>query len=363
LRHSKVENLSTQHIEEGGNRMRRRSWTIAVGLAAVIAIVAVPAAYAAYTTAKLEVRPTATGATVRATLSPDDDPTASVRIFAPSGTTLTTNQAPGTVLGPVRAIVKALDLGGADLPLEGQLAVAPPGAVPPATQQACLGTTTPMATWVMTLGAAGQTLTVPTYLVATTGTQTALGPAFIQVCLPPPDVPAGTPGRATFGAKLYSAELTINGVFSRATGTWVSFWTPYRPAVGQVNVAGTIAAPAVVAAGSITAAARRSGRRGVGATVTGRVTQGGQPRAGAAVAILGGPRSNRLRRLGSVRTNASGGFTFRARSGVFFRANVVAPAGTAAAACTALTPAIAPVPCMNPTSNGFTAQSRVVRKR
>jgi hypothetical protein len=345
--------------------MKRRIWTVAAAVASVATLVAVPAAYAAYTTAKLEVRPTATagGATVRATLSPDDDPTASVRIFAPSGVSLTTNQAPGTVLGPVRAIVKALDLGGADLPLEGQLAVAPPGAVPAATQAQCLGTTTPLAVWVMTLGAAGQTLTVPTYLVATAGAQTALGPAYIQVCLPPPDVPAGTPGRATFGAKLYSAELTVNGVFSRATGTWLSMWTPYRPGVGQVNAAGTIASPAVVANGAVTAAARRAGRRGVGVTVTGRVTQGGQARAGAAVTIFGGPRSNRLKRLGRVRTNTSGAFTFRAKSGIFFRANVVAAAGAAPAACTALTPAIAPIPCMNPTSNGFTAVSRVIRKR
>ena len=343
--------------------MKRRIWTVAAACAVLAAILAVPAAYAAYTTAKLEVRPATGGVTVRATLSPDDDPTASVRIFAPTGSTLTTTQAPGTVLGPVRAIVKALDLGGADLPLEGQLAVAPPGAVPAATQAQCLGTVQPLAVWVMTLGAAGQTLTVPTYLVATTGTQTALGPAYIQVCLPPPDVPAGTPGRATFGAKLYSAELAIAGVFSSAAGTWVSFWTPYRPAVGQVNVAGTVAAPSVVATGGVTAAARRAGVRGVGATVTGRVTQGGQPRARAAVTIFGGPRSNRLRRLGRVQTNASGAFTFRARSGVFFRANVVAAAGAAAAACTALTPAIAPVPCVNPTTNGFTTQSRVIRKR
>jgi hypothetical protein len=344
--------------------MKRRIWTVAAALVAVAAIVAVPSAYAAYTTAKLEVRTTATGAVVRATLSRDDDATAVVRIFAPTGASLTTTQAPGTVLGPVAAVVNALDLGGADLPVTGQLAVAPTGAVTPAQQAQCLQTTAPLATWVMTLGAAGQTLPpLPVYLVGTTGTQTALGPAYIQVCLPPPDVPVGTPGRATFGAKLYRAELTINGVFSTVTGTWISMWTPWRPGVGQVNAAGTIASPAVVANGAVIATARRAGRRGVGATVAGRVTQGGQPRAGAAVTILGGQRTNRLRRLGRVQTNASGAFSFRARSGLFFRANVVAPAGTAAAACTALTPAIAPVPCVNPTSNGFTAQSRVVRKR
>ena len=52
------------------------------------------------------------------------------------GTQLTTSQAPGTVLGPVKAIVKALDLAGADLPLEGQLLVAAPGQIPAAQQAA-----------------------------------------------------------------------------------------------------------------------------------------------------------------------------------------------------------------------------------
>ena len=62
-------------------------------------------------------------------------------IFVPAGTQLTTTQAPGTVLGPVRAIVKALDLAGADLPLEGQLVVAAPGQISAASQAACIGAT------------------------------------------------------------------------------------------------------------------------------------------------------------------------------------------------------------------------------
>jgi hypothetical protein len=127
-----------------------------------------------------------------------------------------------------------------------------------------------------------------------------------------------------------------------------------------VNAAGTVAAPAAVAPGAVTVAARR---RGKGATVSGRVTQGGQARAGATVSVFGGPRANRLKRLGRVRTNASGAYSFRARSGVFFRANAAATAGPAPALCTTLTAALAPVPCVNPTQNGFTAQSRVVRKR
>jgi hypothetical protein len=339
--------------------MTRRIWTVAVGLAAVAALVAVPAAMAAYTSPKLEVTQTATGVVVKASLDPNDDPTARVAINAPVGTQLTTSQAPGTVLGPVRAIVKALDLAGADLPLEGQLVVAAPGQVPAAAQTACIGSTTPLATWVMVLTAAGQTLTVPTYLLPQPNT--ALGPAFIAICLPPPDVPIGTPGRATFGAKVYSAELTIAGVFSRvATGAWISSWVPYTPTAGTANIPGAVVSPAAIAPGAVTLSARTAGR---GATLTGRVTQAGQPRAGATVTIFGGTRAGRLRSVGRARVGANGAYTFRARVGTFFRARAVAAGGAAAPLCTQLQPLLGSVPCVNPTVNGFNVQSRVVRKR
>lgn len=341
--------------------MKRRISTVAVGLAAVAALIAVPAALAAYTSPKLEVTQTATGVVVKASLNPDDDPTAAVLIVAPNGTQLTTAQAPGAVLGPVRAIVKALDLAGADLPLEGQLVVAAPGQVPAAAQTACIGPVVPLATWVMVLTAAGQTLQVPTYLVRTGGGAAQIGPAAIAICLPPPDVPVGTPGRATFGAKVYSAELSISGVFSRvATGAWVSSWTPYNPGVGTPNVTRAVVAPAAIASGAVSLGARRAGN---GAIVTGAVTQGGQARGGAAVTIFGGPRANSLKRVGRVRAAANGRFTFRARTGTFFRATAVAAGGAAAAVCTQIQPLIGSLPCVNPTVNGFTSQSRVVRKR
>ena len=49
----------------------------------------------------------------------------------------------------------------------------------------------------------------------------------------------------------YSAELTVNGVFSAvAAGAWVAFWTPYNAGVGSVNVAATVASPAGLARGA-----------------------------------------------------------------------------------------------------------------
>jgi hypothetical protein len=342
--------------------MKRRIWTIAVGLAAIAALIAVPAAMAAYTSPKLEVTQTATGVVVKASLDPNDDPTAAVVIVAPSGTQLTTSQAPGTVLGPVRAIVKALDLAGADLPLEGQLVVAAPGQVSAANQTGCIGAAQPLATWVMVLTAAGQTLSVPTYLVSTSGTNLApLGPAFIGICLPPPDVPVGTPGRATFGAKVYSAELTVNGVFSKvATGAWISSWVPYTPGAGKPNPAGVVVSPAAVAPGAVSISAKRSGK---GAVVSGAVTQAGQPRGGATVTVLGGSTKSKLTTRKRVRVGANGKFSTKFAVGTFFRADAVATGAAAPPLCTQLQPLLGTTPCVNPTVNGFTAKSKVVRKK
>jgi hypothetical protein len=316
---------------------------------------------AAYTSAKLQVTSAGTTTTVKASLDPNDDPTASVRIFAPAGTQLTTSQAPGTVLGPVKAVVKALDLGGADLPLDGQLIVAPPGAIPAATVAGCTGGLAPIATWLMNLTAAGQQLQVPVFLVATSGGQAALGPAYMQICLPPPDVPVGTPGRATFGAKVYVAQLTVGGVFSSVPlGAWIAFWTPYNPGKGTVNAAATVASPAAIAPGAVSIVAKKAG---AGALVAGRVTQAGQGRSGAVVTIWGAKGKAALKPLGKAKLAANGNYAFKAKAGDVFQAKVVAAPGTAAPLCTQIGGLLAPIPCVNPTVNGFTAQSKAVRKK
>ncbi|MGH3109567.1 MAG: hypothetical protein ACRDQT_01465 [Gaiellaceae bacterium] len=340
--------------------MKRRISTIVAGLATLVALVAVPSAYAAYTTAKLEVVRTGTGVRVSASSGVNDDATARAQIFAPVGTSLTTNQAPGTALGAVEAQVSALALGGALLPLLGQVVVAAPGQVPAATQAQCTLGVTPIATWVLVLQAAGQTINLPAFLLPVAANESALGAAKIVVCLAPPGVPADQ-GGAVFGAKFLSAAFTVNGVFGgAAAGVWLSIWTPWTGNAPPLNAAGTVASPAAVAAGTVTVAARR---RGAGANVTGRVLQGGQPRAGATVNVFAGPRANRLRRVGRVRTNARGAYALRTRSGVFFRATATAPAGAAPAACAGIASGIAPIPCVNPTTSGFTARSRAVRKR
>jgi len=348
-----------------GGQMNRPILTVAVGLASVAALIAVPAAFAAYTSAKLEVKQSGTLTTIKASLDSNDDPTASVSIFLPAGTQLTTNQTPGTLIGPVKALVKALDLAGADLPIDGQLRVATPGQISTADQAACTRGATPLATWAMSLQAAGQTLPpLPAFLIPTSGALAALSPAYVQICLPPPDVPVGTPGRASFGAKLYSAELAINGVFSPvAIGAWIAIWTPYKPGVGQVNAAGTVASPAAVAPGDVTLAAKKSG---LGAILTGSVTQASQSRGGAVVTIFGAAKATGLKSVGRAKVAANGRFTFKAKGGTFFRATAVATSTSAPQLCSAIAPALATIggpPCVNPAVNGFTAQSKVVKKK
>lgn len=340
--------------------MKRRITTVAVGVVAIAGTVALPSAVAAYTSTKLEVTQSGATTVAKISASPDDDPTAAARVFAPAGTRLTTNQAPGTRIGTAKASAKALGLAGADVPLTGSILVAAPGQVPLASQNACLQGVSPLATWIMALDAAGQMANFPLFLVATTGPTTALGPAYVQICLPPPDVPESQ-GGAPFGLKLYGATLSITGVFSPVSlGAWIAFWTPYTPGAGTPNVGGTIATPAAVAPGGVAIVAKKSGR---GAVVTGAVTQAGQPRGAATVTITGGATKAKLTTTKRVRVGATGKFRATFAVGTFFRATAVATPAAAAPLCAQLSAALAPIPCVNPTVNGFTVKSKLIKKK
>jgi hypothetical protein len=343
--------------------MKRRIWTALVGLAAVVALVAVPSALAAYTSTKLEVQQSGTKLVAKISANPSDDPTARAIVLVPSGTQLTTSQAPGTVLGSVQAGATVLALGGANVQLTGKIVVVAPGQVPASQSAPCLQGATPLATWFMALQAVGQTINFPLYLVSTAGGPfAAVSPAYVLVCLPAPDTPealASTNPAAT--AKLYSATLSISGVFSAVPlGVWISIWTPYTPKTGQPNAAGTIAAPAAVAPGAVSASAKK---RDLGAIVSGKVTQAGQGRGSATVTIRGGAKPSALRKVGSVKAKANGAFDFRARRGTFFKVTAVAASIAAPQLCSAISSQLQGLPCVNPTANGFTAQSKTVKKK
>jgi hypothetical protein len=314
------------------------------------------AATNAYTSPTLRVSYAGSTTVITASAAPADDATAVANIYIPTGTTITSNQAPGSQIGTVKAQVSALKLGGALLFLEGKIIVAPPGAVTPEVQSQCTEGAAPIATWVLQLLAAGVPINLPAYLLPTAGAESGLGPAKLRICIAAPVVSDLNP----FGAKFLSAALTVNGVFSPiAQGAWIAFWTPWPADNSLPNQAATVASPAAVASGAVTVSAKRSGP---GAIVSGKVTQAGQGRPGS-VSIWGAKGKAALRKLGTVKTTTAGTYTFRARTGDVFQARVVAQSIAAPQLCQLISAQLQGTPCINPTANGFTAKSATVRKR
>jgi hypothetical protein len=334
--------------------MRKRTRTVVLAFAALAALALAAAATAAYTTPKLTVSYAAGNVTrIVASASNSDDATARAAIVIPNGSTLTT-AAPGTKVGTAQAQVSALALGGALLPLGGDIIAAPPGAVAAASQTACIGAVTPQATLLLVLQAAGQTINLPAYVIPTSGAQQALGSTQLVFCLPPPDIPP--PLGATFGAKFLSADLTLTGVIGPVPqGAWVAFWTPWQAGNGQINAAGSVASPAVIAPGGLTLNGRKV--RGV-KRLTGRVTQSGAGVATRVTILAGG------KRIATVSSNASGSFTYavpRKSKATRFQARTVVAGRTTPAACAQF--GTLAVPCVNGTVSGFSATSRNVLVR
>ncbi len=136
--------LAVPDMRDNTRRAQTMRKRISIALVAVVAAIAVPAvviaATSAYTSPTLKVRYAGAATVISATAAAADDATARAAIYVPTGTTVTATQAPGTQLGTVNAQVSALALGGALLPLTGPIIVAPPGAVPAASQTACIQT-------------------------------------------------------------------------------------------------------------------------------------------------------------------------------------------------------------------------------
>ncbi len=167
-----------------------------------------------------------------------DDPTAKLTIFSPAGYGANLSAAPGTKIGRVVAIANLIDLGNAPFPLVGNVLVANPA--DPALQAAaarCTPGVTNQATWILNTKLQGQTISIPVFVNKKVSLVT------LDVCLSPPDVPSGTPGRAPFGAKLVAADFTIQGVFKngpRGQYQWAGIFTPYTPGKGTPNALGTV---------------------------------------------------------------------------------------------------------------------------
>jgi len=182
---------------------------------------------------------------IHVNIASSTDAVAAVNIF--TGTTLVNSGGtPGTTIGSVNATAIAHDQGGLTLPLAGTVVTDDPAKH---TTDPCSPGTN-FAVWNMNLTVAGQTLVIPIYVNKTVGATTSLGAYNLKICLPPWDVPAGTPGRAAFGAQLTDAALTLNKIFTSPTAAGTSTWemlvTTYTPGKGTPNPASTFEARAVV---------------------------------------------------------------------------------------------------------------------
>jgi len=346
----------------------KRALLAATTCAALIALAVASAAYAAYTTPKLSVSYAAGATRIVASAAAADDATARAAIILPTGTTVTTTAAPGSKVGTVKAQVSALALAGALLPLEGDILVAPTGAVPAASQTACIGTATPSVTFLLVLQAAGQTINLPAYVIPTTAPATALGVAELVFCLAPPDIPPDQ-GGATFGAKFLSADMTFNGVITALpTALWVAYWTPWQTGNGQINTPGTVASVDVIAPAVVTLKGKRVAHR---VTLTGKVSLGGTGLA-LPVRIWGAVGKGALKPIKTVTTSDAGTFTLvlpKTAKQTSFQARVASPdvsvtGANAANVCGGIfTNNELGVPCSTFTISAFAAKSKQITVR
>jgi hypothetical protein len=290
----------------------------------------------------------------------NDDATAKVTIYVPQGYTGTIGAAAGTQLGTVDASILAkLISPTTPLPIKGTIEAADPAQFA-AAAATCTGVATHEAVWRLRLQAAGQELAVPTYVDAVTApAESALGAFRLQVCLPSPDIPPSA-GGATFGAKLISATLHLQNVFTLPSQNgsygWTVVATPYTAGTGTPNAAGTMQARGFVqlpAQLSLKAKVKKKL-----ATLTGALRLNQSGLAGMKVTLLAGTSATKLKAAGSATTRAGGAFSFKKKlkKTTFFRARV-----TAAARSTTCTGGVPGIPCAGATLNPFTAQSAVVK--
>jgi hypothetical protein len=322
---------------------------------AVASTAALALAGSALATQKLSVTQSATALTIKVSQAQSDRQPAKISIYVPSGYTINASQAPGTRIGSTTGSVFARDVN-IPLPLTGDVVV-----VPPTTNVGGCDPAVHLAVWNLALSVAGQNINLPVYVDQTAGSETALGPYKLVVCLGPDDIPQGTPGRSPNGARLLEATFTVNNIFTVPAGqsVWKAITTPYLASVGAPDAAGTVETRAVVGTGVVTITSRVTKKKRT-VRFTGRVTQAGAAVAGAQISLLVNGR-NRFR----ARTNASGNYSVvlkktGKKATTRFQARVtVAQRNITSSGCAS--PSLPGVPCVSANASAFTAVSRIIR--
>jgi len=330
-----------------------RTRTRAAILAALaVATLALAAAALAANSAKIAVSTAGTATTLHISVPQTTDPIAVITIFVPAGYTANLSAAAGTTIGQVNATAIGHDVG-LTLPLSGPVTADSPASH---TADVCSpGTHT--AVWNLNLSVAGQTLVLPLYVDPTSGAATALGAYQMQICLPPWDTPVGSPGRAFEGAQLLDASFSVNGIFTAPSAASISVWhtlfTPFTPDTGQVNLAGTFEARALVGTPKLTIkAAKKNGKYAVG----GKLTEGGLALSGVGVTVLRGNTATRVLKVASAKTGPGGAWTSAGKlvgtKAVYFKAHA-----TSTGCAQPLPATIAPGGCVSATLGAWAVDS------
>jgi hypothetical protein len=300
-----------------------------------------------------------------------DDPVARVTFYVPKGYQLATERPVGTQLGTAAVTLFVADRN-ETVPVAGIVELV--GATESATQSpSCTGKATEGEVWAFRLALYGVPFAIPAYVEPiTSGPLASFAAAQIVLCLPPGDVPPGTPGRAPHGAKVLLTEFTTSSIANPATAgafRWRATVVPYSPGTGDAHTAAMVELQSIVAlASTVTLRARaRKARKPGFQTVTygGALVANKRGVADAVVEVFRGGTAQGFRKFKSQTTSASGSFTgsFAAKQApragsVFLLARANSPEQDLGA------PACEPtfvIPCQRATVGGFSVSSDLVR--
>ena len=304
-----------------------------------------------------------TAATIHVSTPQADDSIAAINIYTNAGISPGT---PGTQIGSVEATAFAHDAG-LNLPLTGPVTADDPAKH---TTDVCSPGAN-LAVWVMNLSAAGQTLAIPIYVNKTTGGATAFGAYNLKICLPPWDVPVGTPGRSFEGAQLLDAKLTLNKLVTASTSAGLSVWemftTPYTPGKGTPNLAGTFESRAFVPLPITLGIKATYNKKKHTWSLAGKPSEGGIPlAAGTTLTISRGTAAMSLKRAGSTKVKAGGAWSTSGRltgkKTTYFQISAsMGERDYTATGCQNAAPAtVAPAGCVSATLSAWSAKSSVV---
>lgn len=357
--------------------MTHRLRAVLVAAAALATLVAANAALAANTGSVAvwhtpQTLANSQSTTIHVNVPQATDPIAAVNIYSGTGYSLNTSQANGTQIGSVEATAFSRD-NNLTLPLSGTVVTDDPAsAANKAGSLQCVGVPQSRAVWIMNLSVAGNTLQIPVYVNATDGApDQALGGFRLSICLPPPDVPVGTPGRAFQGAQLLDAKLTVNNVFTTPTGgglvKWETLYTPYNPGKGTVNRAGTFEARAFVPMPIILGIqVKYKNKKARTYAVSGTATEGGAPVSGLKLTVLRGLTAKKLAKVGSATTAASGAWSLAGKlakkaTNFFQISGSVGERDFTSTGCANPATAAAPAGCVSATLSPWSVKSVVVK--